>query len=581
MEDWIQKAIEEMGKNNKEKGTIGAFTKQAKRAKMSTDAFADEVLSNPSKFQQKTRKRAQFYKNMQKKYAKGGETKSFWDKTRDFGKKASEKAKEYGKKGVDATKQAIHDKKKRSAMNVLYETRKHRNGSVKEKNTLEMAEDIVAERYAKGGEIDDYVAITLVPKKTAYKGGKGEVYKNMQTFYDTINSNEDKYPFIHYLHITDSRKANPEDISEIRVYMLGEKSGFDDVEKRGLYDLFDLKKSKEEVKAYAEGGKVGAYKIDEVLRHFVNVALWSSTNDEDEPLEDEYDFDDIPKEELDKLRGGIKKFIEDNEELLQKYNITDQSVGHDLFLDSQGHGAGFWDRGYDKADGDELSESASKIFASDPPYAQDGKVYFSTVKYAEGGEIDSKIEIIRNELQSYMESEVRKVNDWSEDKNVEWEDIESDFYMGNISQDKHPKYNVTNEQVYSDSVDIDHYFSVNPHIIEYGGDNDELQTEKRLNQIISTYSGSTYAEGGVVESKFLVLWDDKTKDNLQTKYFKTKSEADIFHKKIKKDPNTVVASVDFEVYHDGELLTRKTLNYAKGGSVKTKYFTGHLSFLNW
>ena len=117
MEDWIQKAIEEMGKNNKEKGTIGAFTKQAKRAKMSTDAFADEVLSNPSKFQQKTRKRAQFYKNMQKKYAKGGETKSFWDKTRDFGKKASEKAKEYGKKGVDATKQAIHDKKKRSAMN--------------------------------------------------------------------------------------------------------------------------------------------------------------------------------------------------------------------------------------------------------------------------------------------------------------------------------------------------------------------------------------------------------------------------------------------------------------------------------
>ena len=113
--------------------------------------------------------------------------------------------------------------------------------------------------YAKGGGIDDYVAITLVPKKTAYKGGKGEVYKNMQTFYDTINSNEDKYPFIHSLQITDSRKANPEDISEIRVYMLGEKSGFDDVEKKGLYDLFGLKKSKEEViqqlDKMADGGK--------------------------------------------------------------------------------------------------------------------------------------------------------------------------------------------------------------------------------------------------------------------------------------------------------------------------------------
>ena len=68
MADWIQKATKEMDK----KGTIGSFTKQAKRAKMSTEAFADEVLNNPSKFKEKTRKRAQFYKNMQKKYVKGG-----------------------------------------------------------------------------------------------------------------------------------------------------------------------------------------------------------------------------------------------------------------------------------------------------------------------------------------------------------------------------------------------------------------------------------------------------------------------------------------------------------------------------
>jgi hypothetical protein len=86
-------------------------------------------------------------------FAKGGETKSFWDKTKDFGKKASAKAKDYGKKGVDATKQAIHDKKKRSAMNVLYETRKHRTGTVKEKNTLERAEEIVFDKYAKGGSV--------------------------------------------------------------------------------------------------------------------------------------------------------------------------------------------------------------------------------------------------------------------------------------------------------------------------------------------------------------------------------------------------------------------------------------------
>ena len=122
--------------------------------------------------------------------------------------------------------------------------------------------DVGDRKMAKGGKIDKYVAITLKPKKRAYKGGKGEVYKNMQTFYDTINAkeNEDKYDFIHSLFISDSRKSDPQDISEIKVYMIGEKSGFDDVEKKGLYDFFDLVKTKEEVKDYAKGGKVKAKK---------------------------------------------------------------------------------------------------------------------------------------------------------------------------------------------------------------------------------------------------------------------------------------------------------------------------------
>ena len=116
---------------------------------------------------------------------------------------------------------------------------------------------VIIEEYAKGGKTDEYVAITLKPKKSAYRGGKGEIYKNMQVFYDTINStdNKDKYEFIHSLFISDSRKSDPKDISEIKVYMIGEKSGFDDVEKRGLYDFFDLVKTKEEVKDYAKGGK--------------------------------------------------------------------------------------------------------------------------------------------------------------------------------------------------------------------------------------------------------------------------------------------------------------------------------------
>jgi hypothetical protein len=57
--DWMQKAEAEMEK----KGTVGLFTKKAKAKGMTTVQFADEVLSNPDNYSEKTRKEAQFMKN--------------------------------------------------------------------------------------------------------------------------------------------------------------------------------------------------------------------------------------------------------------------------------------------------------------------------------------------------------------------------------------------------------------------------------------------------------------------------------------------------------------------------------------
>jgi hypothetical protein len=48
------------------KGTVGAFTKQATRAGMSVQDFAQRVLNEPERFTKRTRKRAQFAVNMQK-----------------------------------------------------------------------------------------------------------------------------------------------------------------------------------------------------------------------------------------------------------------------------------------------------------------------------------------------------------------------------------------------------------------------------------------------------------------------------------------------------------------------------------
>jgi hypothetical protein len=135
---------------------------------------------------------------------------------------------------------------------------------------------------------------------------------------------------------------------------------------------------------YAEGGEVEGYNMDEVVKHFVMAGLWASNDDEGEPFEDSYDADDVSKESYEKIAKGATKFINENKALLKKHNISTESLGHDLFLDSQGHGVGFWDRGYGD-DGDTLSKSASKIFASDQPYVgDDKKIYFK-----KGGSIKS------------------------------------------------------------------------------------------------------------------------------------------------------------------------------------------------
>jgi hypothetical protein len=57
---WIQNAVKMMEK----KGTVGAFTKQAKSKKESPVEYAEEVLEHPEKHIKRTRKRAQFVENV-------------------------------------------------------------------------------------------------------------------------------------------------------------------------------------------------------------------------------------------------------------------------------------------------------------------------------------------------------------------------------------------------------------------------------------------------------------------------------------------------------------------------------------
>jgi hypothetical protein len=53
-----------------------------------------------------------------------------------------------------------------------------------------------------------------------------------------------------------------------------------------------------------------------------------------------------------------------------------QSAGHDFFLTRNGHGAGFWDRGYPEDLGEALSEASRKFGEADLLH-EDGAFFYS------------------------------------------------------------------------------------------------------------------------------------------------------------------------------------------------------------
>lgn len=111
-----------------------------------------------------------------------------------------------------------------------------------------------------------------------------------------------------------------------------------------------------------------------VLKHYLICALWSSTDDDGEPLDSVYSIDDISTQALQQMEKDVSDFIESNKELLIESGQSDEQIGHDFWLTRNGHGAGFWDRGLG-AVGDDLSK-ASKSYGEVYLYiGDDGMIY--------------------------------------------------------------------------------------------------------------------------------------------------------------------------------------------------------------
>jgi hypothetical protein len=112
-------------------------------------------------------------------------------------------------------------------------------------------------------------------------------------------------------------------------------------------------------------------------RGYLEAALWSSTDESDEsggePLDKNYDIEDIAPATLTAMIIDVENFVTDNLELLEESGLARGRIGHDLWLNRNGHGTGFWDEGLGEI-GEELSEAAHALGSY---VGDDGLIYGS------------------------------------------------------------------------------------------------------------------------------------------------------------------------------------------------------------
>lgn len=112
--------------------------------------------------------------------------------------------------------------------------------------------------------------------------------------------------------------------------------------------------------------------MDTFTTAYIECALWSSLDDEGEPLDG--GWHELAPETRGTMVADCAAFQADNVELLSESGLSDEQAGHDFWLTRCGHGAGFWDRGIG-AVGNELTKAAKAYGNVDLYVGDDGLIY--------------------------------------------------------------------------------------------------------------------------------------------------------------------------------------------------------------
>ncbi|GAA6622766.1 hypothetical protein [Scytonema sp. NUACC26] len=113
-------------------------------------------------------------------------------------------------------------------------------------------------------------------------------------------------------------------------------------------------------------------KLDEFTFAYIEAALWSSLDDDDEPMDKHYSIEDIHVFTLEEMIADCHSFQEKAGDRL--HNNWEQA-GHDFWLTRNRHGCGFWDGFWDKELGKELTDLSHSFGEYDLYVGNDDLIY--------------------------------------------------------------------------------------------------------------------------------------------------------------------------------------------------------------
>jgi len=117
--------------------------------------------------------------------------------------------------------------------------------------------------------------------------------------------------------------------------------------------------------------------MDEFTEAYIKCALWSSTDDEGDPLDSNYGPADLDSLTLAKIKDDCKRFQDENADDIAEWEgngTPEEAAGHDYWLTRNGHGAGFWDGDWSEDVGNRLDAACGfneyNLYVGD-----DGKIH--------------------------------------------------------------------------------------------------------------------------------------------------------------------------------------------------------------